>query len=55
MFSIHVPLWFGLLKIKPSRRLRYEERYHQIPMWRIGKLCFVWQGYARPGPRSDAN
>ncbi len=41
-YSVHVPLWFGMLKIKSARVLRHEERYAGAPVWRVGNMCFVW-------------
>jgi hypothetical protein len=55
-YSLHFPLWFGLLKIKTAKRLRKEERAGRVPVWRLGTLCFVWIaagtkiGFDRPPP-----
>ena len=41
-YSTHVPLFFGLLKIKSATRLRKNERNGSVPMLRMGDMCFVW-------------
>lgn len=42
-FSRHIPLGLGILKVKTASLLRREERNKEVPMWRVGHLCFVWQ------------
>jgi hypothetical protein len=40
---LRIPLWFGTLKVKHRERLRYEERWGQVPVWRFGRsLCVAW-------------
>lgn len=46
-YSIHVPLPFGLLKIKSRTNLRSAELAGQVPVWRLGEMCFVWIGNRR--------
>ena len=46
-YSVHVPLWFGMLKIKSARKLRRDERHGDVPVWRVGNMCFVWRGRTR--------
>ena len=51
----HLPLLFGLLKIKSSNRLRREEKEGRVPFWRIGDMCFVWKtAWKKPGPAHPA-
>ncbi len=52
-FSIHVPLWSGVLKIKSADRLRSRERQHEVPALRVLSIWLVWQsksGDKRPSP-----
>jgi hypothetical protein len=47
-YSVHVPLWFGMLKIKSAEKLRRDERRGSgMPVWRVGNMCFVWRGRGR--------
>jgi hypothetical protein len=41
-YSVHIPLWFGTLKIKSENRLRSKEKDGRLPVWRIGDIYFVW-------------
>jgi hypothetical protein len=41
-YSLHIPLWFGVLKIKSWDRLRSRERDRHVPVWRIGDMYLVW-------------
>ncbi len=41
-FSLHIPLPGGVLKIKSSDRLRYEERFGDFGIWKLGSICLVW-------------
>jgi hypothetical protein len=41
-YSLHIPLWFGLLKIKSWDRLRSRERDRHLPVWRLGDMYLVW-------------
>lgn len=41
-YSVHIPLWFGTLKIKSENRLRSKEKDGRLPVWRIGDTYFVW-------------
>ena len=51
-FSFHIRLPSGTLKIKNAGRLRRQERNHEIPVWRIGALCFVWDSPPREKPKA---
>ena len=51
-YSFHLPLVFGLLKIKSSDRLRSEERDGRVPVWRLGDMYFVWKSARKKKPPS---
>ena len=41
-YSLHIPLRYGLLKIKSAKRLHQPEKDGRLPVWRLGDICFVW-------------
>jgi hypothetical protein len=53
-YSMHIPLWFGLLKIKSTSALRRDEREGRVPVWRVGNICFVWRRFERQVSKSPS-
>lgn len=41
-YSVHIPLWIGILKIKSASRLRDSERHGRARVWRLGATRIVW-------------
>lgn len=46
-YSLHIPLWFGVLKIKTIGRLRKEEIDGLVRVWQIGDIYIVWKPAAK--------
>ena len=42
-YSLHVPLIGGRLKLKSESRLRRREWDGEVPVWRFGSLCVIWE------------
>jgi hypothetical protein len=42
MSWLKVPLFGGVLKVKPPSQLRYVEIHHRVPMVNLGVLCISW-------------
>lgn len=54
-YSLHIPLWRGLLKIKNYHALRREELEREVAVWRCGRTYFVWRPYKTPAePTAEA-
>ena len=54
-YSYHIPLRRGLLKIKSRDRLRYEERYNEVPVWSFMGVWFVYLRTQPTNAATDAN
>jgi hypothetical protein len=42
MSWLKVPLFGGVLKVKPASQLRYAEMHHQVPVLNLGLLYVSW-------------
>jgi hypothetical protein len=49
-YSIHIPLGFGIVKIKSSSHLRPEEHMRRVPIMRFGNMFIVWKSRAKRAP-----